>query len=439
MDRKSPLRISQTVLGCKVNQSDAAALRAELLTRGHQVVSFQQPADVCILHTCTVTRKTDYQSRQLIRRAIARNPQARIIVTGCYAETAPEAIQAIPGVDFIAGTGEQERIVEVVGTGAETEKPLFISSPAEQRDGFQRGIVPFFFERTRAYLKVQDGCDAFCSYCIVPQARGRNRSLPLDKALSLLRQLAEQGFKEIVLAGIHLGSYGKDLVPPRSLWHFLRAIDEGEQDIRVRLSSIEPGEFHPFLVDFLGHSQKICPHLHVPLQSGDDEILRRMNRHYSGAFFEELINGLVGRIPGLAVGVDVIGGFPGEDERAFANTLNLIERLPIAYLHIFPFSRRRGTAAEGFSGQIPPQTIKSRCRTLRELGEKKRGTFYRSFLGKKMRVLVESKRDQESGWLRGYSRNYIPILVQGGEERINQEVEVVVANVRGIKVFGKIV
>jgi threonylcarbamoyladenosine tRNA methylthiotransferase MtaB len=438
MDRKSPLKISLATLGCKVNQSDAAALAAGLLARGHRLVSARDRADICVVHTCTVTQKTDYQSRQLIRRAIAANPEARIIVTGCYAETAPETIREIPGVDYVCGTGQWEAVAAAAAAAGKLKRAQVLARGGEKRDCFPAGTAPFFGARTRAYLKVQDGCNAFCSYCIVPHARGANRSLPPDDALGAFRTLADQGFQEIVLTGIHLGSYGGDLHPRSSLLALLEAIERENTGIRLRLSSIEPKEFDEALVEFLAGSRNICPHLHIPLQSGDDEVLRAMNRNYSTAFYGDLVHRFVERIPELAIGLDVIGGFPGEDEAAFENTLNLIRRLPIAYLHVFPFSRRKGTAAEKLCGQIPPGTIKSRCLALRELGEEKRRLFYESFVGKEARVLLESTRDRESGLRKGYSRNYIPVLVRGGEDRVSREVPVLITEVAGRKVFGKI-
>ncbi len=438
MDRKSSLKIAMATLGCKTNQSDAASLESELLFQGHEVVPFHQPADVYIIQTCTVTQKTDYQSRQLIRRAIAKNPGAQIIVTGCYAQVSPESLLAIPGVDFVVGVGERQKIPGIVALRTKFQEARLLSSAMEIRRSFEDERLPLFSERTRAYLKVQDGCNSFCSFCIVPYARGGNRSLPLERALSKACALSSRGFKEVVLTGIHLGTYGGDLVPAYSLLNLLQALERESQDIRIRLSSIEPREFHPSLIDFLAGSKKICPHLHIPLQSGDDGTLQRMNRNYSGAFFADLVDRLVQAIPNLAIGVDVIAGFPGEEEKAFGNTLNLIEKLPVSYLHVFPFSKRKGTRAEGFPGQVPSQVIKARCETLRELGEKKTKFFYSSFLGQKVKLLVEGKRDREGGLLKGYSRNYIPVFIRGGDELINQEVEVEVAEVRGETVLGKI-
>jgi threonylcarbamoyladenosine tRNA methylthiotransferase MtaB len=438
MDRKSPLKIAMITLGCKTNQSDAASLASEISAQGHRIVPSNQSAEATIIHTCTVTQKTDYQSRQLIRRVLSRNPGGRVIVTGCYAQVSPESLQAIPGIDFIVGLGERKSIPSILSLTGKSERARILSSPVEEMHGFDEWRLPSFAERTRAYLKVQDGCNSFCSYCIVPFARGRSRSLPLDRALARARELSARGCKEVVLTGIHLGTYGEDLLSPLSLLDLLQALEKESLGFRLRLSSLEPGEFTPALIDFLAGSQRICPHLHIPLQSGDGRILRGMNRNYTPAFFEELTNQLVRAVPNLAIGLDVIGGFPGEDERAFENTLNLIERLPLTYLHVFPFSRRKGTAAESLPGQVPAQVIRDRCQALRVLGQQKRNIFYRAFLGQKVKVLVESSRDRESGLLKGYSPNYLPLRFPGGSEWMNRVVEVEVTEVHEGKVLGRV-
>ena len=439
MDREDSLRICLITLGCKTNQTDAASLAAELTARGHTIVSSKANADAFVIHTCTVTQKTDYQARQAVRQVVARNPEARVVVTGCYAQVSPEPLQAIAGVDYVVQSGKRDQIPEILLSRGKQKNARLLSSGASSAASFIEEPLPFFSDRTRAFLKVQDGCNSLCSYCIVPHARGRNRSLPLGRAMAQANELASSGFREIILTGIHLGAYGEDLFPPVSLLDLLLALERAAGIPRIRLSSIEPGEFNSSLIEFLSRSDKICPHLHVPLQSGDDEVLKRMNRRYSRSFFEDLIQRLHRAIPDLAVGMDVIGGFPGEDDRAFENTYDLISRLPIAYLHVFPFSKREGTPAARFPNQVPGKTIKTRCLALRELGAKKRKDFYRDFLGKNLKVLIESKRERETGLLKGFSPNYIPVLAGGGDGLINQEVDVEVTEVRGEKVFGKIV
>jgi len=424
-------------LGCKTNQSDSVALATELAALGHERVPFREVADVYIIHTCTVTGKTDYQSRQLIRKTLQQNPQAQIIVTGCYAQVSPSSLEASPGVDWVVGLNQQRKIAGLI-SGQKFSEARRLVSAAEGDAGLAEIRIPCPAERTRFSLKIQDGCNSRCSYCIVPQARGKNRSLPLKQALSQIRELSSLGYKEVVLTGIHLGTYGHDFTPPGSLRNLLQTLEEEDRPMRVRLSSIEPGELPASLVEFLAGSEKVCPHLHIPLQSGDDAVLQRMNRHYSSAFFAELIFGLIAAIPDLAIGVDVIGGFPGEDEGAFERTVNLVERLPIAYLHVFPFSRRSGTAAASMPDPVPEAAKRDRCRILRELGQRKREDFYRGFRGKRVQVLVESKKDRESGLLKGYSRNYIPVLLSGENEWINREIDVEVVDVLGGRVYGKV-
>ena len=438
MDREDPLKICLITLGCKTNQTDAASLAAELTARGHSIVSSKENADAFVIHTCTVTQKTDYQARQAVRQAVARNSKARVVVTGCYAQVSPESLQDIDGVDYVVQSGRRDQIPEILLSREKQEKARLLSSEAGSALSFLEERLPLFSDRTRAYLKVQDGCNSFCSYCVVPHARGRNRSLPPERALLQAKDLASSGFREIILTGIHLGAYGEDLFPPLALLDLLLALERTAGISRIRLSSIEPGEFNSSLIEVLSQSEKICPHLHVPLQSGDDEVLKRMNRRYSRNFFEDLIQRLAQAIPDLAVGVDVIGGFPGEDDRAFDNTLELISRLPIAYLHVFPFSKREGTPAASFPDQVQGKIIKARCLALRELGAKKRADFYRGFLGKCLKVLIESKRDRETRLLKGFSRNYIPVLADGTDGLINREVDIEVTEVRGEKVFGRI-
>ncbi len=439
MDRSSPLKIAFNTLGCKTNQSDAASLAAELRVRGHKIVSAKELADVYIIFTCTVTTKTDYQSRQLVRRALTKNPHAQVIVTGCYAQVAPRTLGAIPGIDFIVGVAAEGRIPELIETGEKNKEVKVILSSSTQTFPLGQRAIPFWGEHTRAFLKIQDGCNSFCSYCIVPYARGRSRSRPIEEVLNQVDDLWRAGFREIVLTGIHLGTYGEDLDPPQNLLVLLKALENFEGEVRFRLSSLEPTEISVPLIEFLSTAHKFCPHLHIPLQSGDDRILKMMQRPYTASFYGQLLSRLQRSIMDLAIGTDIICGFPGEDEQAFQNTLHLLDDLPLAYLHVFPYSRRPGTPAASFPDQVPSSLIKGRSQVLRELGDKKKHLFYKAFAGKALRVLVEGRRDKERGLWKGYSRNYIPIIFPGGEGLINQEVAVKVETVQGVKVFGKII
>jgi threonylcarbamoyladenosine tRNA methylthiotransferase MtaB len=421
-------KIAITTLGCKVNKYDSAVIQKLLERAEFSFVPFDQQADVYIVNTCTVTKRADYQSRQLIRRFHRLNPDALIIVTGCYAQRAPQEIKDIPGVNRIVGIEEKERILDFVNGSPRKEVPLEITND-----------IPAFPEHTRAFLKVQDGCDSYCSYCVVPYARGRSRSLGKEETIKRISKLVDMGYKEIVLAGIHLGSYGLDIKPPSSLTNLLRSIEDEGISCRIRLSSVEPTEFDDGLIDLVSSSPIICNHLHIPLQSGDDEVLKRMNRHYTSNFFKKLVKKLVSAIPDLNIGVDVIVGFPGESHENFINTVSVIEELPIGYLHVFPYSRRPGTPAADFPDQVDSKTIKKRGKILRDLGSRKREEFYRRFLGKRLSVLFESKRNVDMKYLKGFSRNYIPVFVDAEGDVVNKELPVIVTKVEDGKAVGTLV
>jgi len=418
-------KIAIATLGCKVNKYDSAVIHKLLEGAEYSFVPFDQQADIYIVNTCTVTKRADYQSRQLIRRSHRLNQDALIIVTGCYAQRAPQEIKEIQGVDYTVGVGEKGRIVDLIN-----------GSPGKEVSSEITNDIPAFPEHTRAFLKVQDGCDSYCSYCVVPYARGRSKSLQKEETIRNISKLTELGYREIVLTGIHLGSYGWDLMPPTRLSNLLRSIEHEGISCRIRLSSIEPTEFDDDLIDLISSSPIICNHLHIPLQSGADEVLKRMNRPYSSELFKELVKKLVSAIPDLNIGVDVIVGFPGESHENFTNTVSVIEELPIGYLHVFPYSRRPGTPAADFPDQVDSKTIKNRGKILRGIGNRKREEFYRRFLGKRLSVLIESKRDVDTKYLKGFSRNYIPVLIDVGEDMVNEEIPVTITKVRDGKVFG---
>ena len=437
--------IAVATLGCKVNQFESEALMDSLEQRGYVLVPFGEGADITIINTCTVTHRADFQSRQLIRRAFRSNPKSLIVVTGCYSQVEPESIAGIEGVQYLLGNREKGQIPDLIPLMQKGDFPRIQISDIGEETLFSDIPLHSFHRHTRAFLKIQDGCNARCSYCIVPFARGRSRSLPPEKVLERLRVLKERDFKEVVLTGIHIGSYGLDLVPPFSLEKLLRQLEEEETPHRIRLSSIEPGDFSQDLISTLSQSGKVCPHLHVPIQSGDDEILRRMNRDYDRPFLSDLIQELHLKIPKLSIGADVIVGFPGETEERFQRTYALIESLPVSYLHVFPFSKRKGTPASRFPDQVDAGRIKKRAEGMRELGQQKRQVFYGQFLHQKLPVLVEDRREKETGRWKGLSRNYIPVLLtheSGSEARpdwINQERIVRVTELTGKGVVGKVV
>lgn len=413
-------------LGCKVNQAESEAIAGRLAGPDWQPADSPEEADLCLINTCTVTQKAAMQSRQAVRQAIRANPQACIAVTGCYAETDPQALMNIKGLDCIVDQAGKSRLPEIIRACGLTkcDRPTILSSPGEASRPPAVWSLDTATGRTRPFLKIQDGCDAFCTYCIVPYARGRSRSTPLQAVLAGMERLTAQGFHEVVLTGIHIGFYGRDLEPRSSLLELLQRIAALEAPVRVRLSSIEPLELTDEIVTLVAGSGRFCRHFHIPLQSGDSAILKRMGRPYSPEVFGKLVHKIRRLMPDAAVGVDVLAGFPGETEAAFENTFQLIETLPVSYLHVFPFSARPGTAACDFPGHVPAETIKQRCTRLRLLGSRKRLAFHRSFIGRQVPVLTETRRDPRTGLLKGVSSNYLPVLFEGENDLMNRMVTV---------------
>lgn len=432
------MRIAIATFGCKANQYDSEIIRESFEEKNFDIVLFSEPADIYVINTCTVTGKTDFQARQLIRRTHRVNPQAKIVVTGCYAQAAPEELKKIPGVSLVIGNPDKWEIVNIIKEAEKTSSAGIIVTPMEKEIVFPEKKIERFSAKTRFFLKIQDGCNARCSYCIVPQVRGKSRSMAPKTVLDLLSTIGSSGYKEAVLTGIHLGAYGQDLSPQASLLNLLHEIEKQTPVPRVRLSSIEPNEITQGVIDVLADSPIVCPHLHLPLQSGDSTILRKMNRPYSAENFHSLVVKLTNSIKNLAMGADVIVGFPGEGEEEFYQTLHLLEELPITYLHVFPFSPRKGTPAFSLPNKVNGNTVKKRSEILRSLSRKKREGFYRSYLNKKLPILVEASRHRKTGLLKGLSRNYIPVLIAGGDELKNQEVTVRVTSIEGEEVKGKI-
>ncbi len=425
------MKFTVSTLGCKVNQYESDILAAGLSAHGWQAADRDEKADVCIVNTCTVTRKASMQSRQLIRQLQRQHPGARIVVTGCYAQIAPEEIAAIKGVHVIAGQSRKADLPAMIvqAAGAADAGPLRAADRLPAKIPFSGPVAPAPGSRTRPYLKIQDGCNSFCTYCIVPHARGRSRSMLPEQVLDHLHQLGAMGYHEAVLTGIHLGAYGLDLQPAASLLTLLEAIANARPLARIRLSSIEPHELSDDLIDLVAESDQFCPHFHLPLQSGDDTILNRMHRPYSRDLFRERVAYIKHRLPWAAVGADVLVGFPGEDEAAFEQTCQLIESLPLTYLHVFPFSARPGTPAAGYSGQVPPDIAKRRTARVRAIGTAKKQAFLQSALGRKTEVLVEARRDPATGLLKGLTPNYLIVLLEGRDECMNTVVPVTIQRV----------
>ena len=407
-------RIAFSTLGCKINQYDTAAIQSSVTDgNDYTIVPFDGEADIYVVNTCTVTGKSDAESRRIIRRALRKNRNARVVVTGCYAQTNPGEIARIPGVTMILGNDEKYTLRDYLKYSSEEihDRKIFVGDISKTPVIHSPELTGFPL-RTRAILKIQDGCDSRCSYCIVPFARGAGRSLSPDNVINQIMSLYRSGgYKEIVLSGVHLGGYGRDLSPKVSLSSLIKRI-LSETDIpRVRLSSIEPREVTDELIKLMSSEERVCRHLHIPLQSGYDYILRQMNRNYTAAFYEGLVLKIKGEMEDVGIGCDVMVGYPGEEEWHFDNTYRFIERLPLTYLHVFAYSPRPGTAAFNLKDSVRGDIKDRRSEMLRGLGEKKNFYFKNAHAGKVVDVLVEEERDEVTGLLKGYTGNYLRVLV----------------------------
>jgi len=421
-------------LGCKVNQYESDGIASCLEEKGLIQEDKKSSADYCIINTCAVTSKAGMQSRQAIRKIIRDNPNAKIIVTGCHAQTDPDLIKKIDNIDQIVCHKDKTLIAELISgqphdhANVETRdkdmgqtsifppSPFIFQPPDHSKENrFLSFDKPVKGSMTRAYLKIQDGCNAFCTYCIVPYARGSSVSMPESEVFNHLEGLVQSGFKEVIVTGIHTGMYGLDLKPPTSLLKLIETMDRRKSVHRVRISSIEPTEISDALIDLAAPGHILCDHFHIPLQSGDDEILKKMKRPYSVSFFEEMILKIHEKLPLGGIGVDTIIGFPTETDEQFENTYSLIQKLPVSYLHVFPFSARKGTPAYHFQEKVPSEVIKERCARMRKLDQEKRSAFIIANQGKILQGLVQKTEDRQSGFLKAVTSNYLTILLKKDE------------------------
>lgn len=416
-------RVAITTLGCKVNQFESAAFASGFEAAGCQVVPFQAEADIYVINTCTVTARAGQQSRQLIRRVLHQRPRARIVVTGCYAQMDPEAVFDLSAEPLlVVGNGNKHRLVATALSKHSPDLVLLMGRIRENRQICNLPVVRFR-NRTRAYLRIQDGCDNFCSYCIVPFTRGASRSLPLADVLTQAAIFVEQEYRELVITGINVGKYGLDLHEGETIYSLLDRLCRTFPHCRIRLSSIEPGEVNDTLLQLMQRYPNFMPHLHIPLQSGDDAVLARMNRRYTGAQFADTIQRVIDAQPETTIGCDVLVGFPGETDQEADNTYALLADLKIGYLHVFPYSRRPGTLAASLPRQLPGPVKENRVRRLHSLDAKKRQSRYQDNIGRLHRVLVE-RRQAKSGLLQGFSENYLPLLFPGPSREVHQVVSV---------------
>ncbi len=406
-------RAAFATLGCKVNQYETESMEGLFKTHGYELVSFSEEADVYVINTCSVTQLGEKKSRQLIRRAHRMNPAAVVAVTGCYAQAEAETIRAMEGVGVVIGTRERGRIVELVEEAMASGQTQDVVGNIMEADTFEDIPLTERPLRTRAFLKIQEGCTNFCTYCIIPYTRGPLRSRPVGSIREEARRLAEGGFHEIVLTGIHLGAYGRDLTDDIDLADAAQAVLDAGQVKRLRIGSLESIEVSPKLLGLLKEDSRICHHLHLPLQAGHDVVLKAMNRHYAASEFKDLLAHLLTEVPDLAITTDIIVGFPGETDEIFEETLKYVESLPLAGMHVFPYSRRKGTPAASYPNQVEESVKKERAHRMGQLAEQKARSYAETWLGKDVEILVERCID---GRIEGLSPQYIRIYAEGQAE-----------------------
>lgn len=427
MTPQRPPTVAIKTQGCKLNQFESEQIREELVRLGCVAAPADGPADITIINSCTVTSKTDRECRRLIRGARRGNPRAYVVVTGCYAQVSPEDLAAIPEADLVVGNEDKGNLAELI---REHTAERFTWPGLESRvlaPCFNRGrMVDEFAGHTRAFLKVQEGCNAACAYCIIPRARGRSRSVPLARVLEQARRLVDAGYPEMVLIGTHLGQYGQDLEDEIDLCGLIQRLADLPDLRRLRLSSIEPLEVPDRLIELVARHPKVCRHLHVPIQHGHSGVLRRMNRPYDAAYARDLLGRIHEADPGINVGSDVIVGFPGETEEEFESCREFLESAPLGYLHVFTYSPRKDTPAASMPDQIDPRVKLARNHVLRDLSERKRGAFAASMVGQNLQVVFERPAEGHPGLMDGLSGNYLRVIAPGGPALSGQVLGVLV-------------
>lgn len=401
--------VSFLTLGCKVNQYDSDAMRTIFLQQGYRAVKEEEEADVYVINTCSVTSIGDRKSRQMVRKIRRKHPQAVIAVAGCYAQIAPEIFEAMGDIDVIVGAQNRSKIVEYVEQAQKKEKTINAVKDIMSVTEFENLYVDAEGEtKTRAFIKVQEGCDNYCTFCIIPFARGKLKSRKQKDAVEEIRRLVVKGYREIVLTGIHLGNYGRDLHDGTSLATLVEELLRIPNLLRIRMGSIESVELSDDLINLIKDEPRVCRHLHLPIQSGSDAVLRRMNRHYRLPEYKKLISELREKIPGLALTTDLIVGFPGETEENFMETLETLRELRFSAIHVFPYSQRTGTPAAVFPNQVPGDIKKDRVHRVQELEKEISKEYRKTFLQKTVHVLIE---EEKNGYFEGLSDEYIRVSI----------------------------
>ena len=432
------MKVACITLGCRTNQHDTAEMQTLLEQEGFVMVNQREKADAYVINTCTVTQKSDTSSRQAIKKSLKLNPDALVVFTGCYAQLNPEEAAALPGLDLVLGNADKLEIAKLLKTKLrlwkKSEVTEIVMSDIHKKRIFRTIPVKNFQGITKAFIKVQTGCDEKCSFCTVVRARGKSVSDNRGNILNNIQEAINSGFKEITLTGINLGTWGIDTGETFS--SLIEDIIQLPGDFRVRLSSINPMEIDNDLIRLIAETEKICSHLHIPLQSGDNNILKKMRRNYTREQYIKVVYRAINTIPNLGLGADVIVGFPGETDAAFENTRKLIEELPFSYLHVFSYSPRRGTEANDYKDDIPGNIKKERNKILTQLIKEKGLEFRNKSLNTIATVLIENQRDKNNGKLKGHTDNYIPISLDGPDPLKNCLIPITLKNISGNFVEG---
>lgn len=424
-------------LGCKVNQYETEAMIESFENAGYEIVDYHAFADVYIINTCTVTNIGDRKSRQIIRRALDANPDAFIAVVGCYSQIAPNEVMEIPGVKLVVGTNERSRILELVEYAKEREEKVNMVNDIMEVKEFEEMSIKSYKSRTRAFLKIQEGCDQYCTYCIIPYARGHIRSRKPESIIEEVIQLSQNGFKEVVLTGIHVASYGKDL-GNTSLIDIIEQVHKVEGIERIRMSSVEPNTLNDGFIERLKKLPKICRHFHLSLQSGCDETLKRMNRKYTTADYGKVVHKLREAFAGVAITTDLIVGFPGETEEEFEKTKAFVEEMNFSSMHIFKFSPREGTPAAKYKNQVNPQVKDVRSKIITEIAAKNEEKFKRRFLERNMPVLYEQTAESNGTLYEGLTDNYIRVVTESQTDIKGKIINTKLVDLKEDYVMGKL-
>lgn len=430
-------KVAFHTLGCKLNFAETSTIGEQFLQHGFDIVEYSSNADVYVINTCTVTDNADKECRQIVRRALRNNPNAYVVVTGCYAQLRPDEIAKIEGVDAVLGSNEKFNLFNYIDHFEKKELSCIHVSPSEDLNSFYSSYSTDADDRTRAFFKIQDGCDYKCSFCTIPLARGKSRSAIPEEVVKEFKDLLKKGYKEVILTGVNVGDYESVSNPVTqekynqkqniNLYKLLKMLLEVEGDYRIRISSIEPNLLSNEILDLVANDERMCNHFHIPLQSGSSKILRFMQRRYKTEDYNNLITKAVSKIENLGIGIDVIVGFPGETEDDFLETYNFIKELPISYLHVFTYSERPNTKAIEMNEQVEPSERKRRNNMLRILSEKKRNEFYRKMIDKDLNVLFET--ENLNGFMKGFSSNYVRVKFPFTEGLANQFAKVKIMEV----------